>query len=274
MHDQLAGELAGPFEQLAVGAQAREPELGEAGLTCPEQLALAAQLKVLLGQLEAVCRLDERLQALAGIVGQLFLGARDEQAIGLFGAAADAATQLVELGQPEPVGLLDDHDRRVRNVDAHLDHGCRDEDVELARLEARHQLPPLGRAEAAVQETDAVLAEFPTSKPVRLGLCRARLRRLRLLDQRADDVGLPAGVEVLAQPPVRLRASFVGHPAGHDRLAIRRRLRDLGHRQIAVDGQRQRPRDRRRGHVEYVRRAAGGEGSALLDSRGAACGAA
>jgi hypothetical protein len=35
----------------------------------------------------------------------------------------------VELRETESVGLLDDHDRRVRNVDSDLDHRRRDEDV-------------------------------------------------------------------------------------------------------------------------------------------------
>ena len=52
-------------------------------------------------------------------------------------AAPDAAAQLVQLEQPEPVGVLDDHHRRVRDVDADLDHGRGDEHVELAGAEAR-----------------------------------------------------------------------------------------------------------------------------------------
>ena len=57
---------------------------------------------------------------------------RDEQAVALLGAAPDTAAQLVQLREPEAVGLLHDHDRRVRNVDADLDHRRRDEHVELA----------------------------------------------------------------------------------------------------------------------------------------------
>ena len=63
---------------------------------------------------------------------QLLLRPRDEQAVRLLGAAADAAAQLVQLREPEAVGLLDDHHRRVRDVDADLDHRRRDEHVELA----------------------------------------------------------------------------------------------------------------------------------------------
>ena len=70
-------------------------------------------------------------RACAG-VGQLVLRPRDQQAVRLLRAAADAAAQLVELREAEAVGLLDDHDRRVRDVDADLDHRRRDEHVELA----------------------------------------------------------------------------------------------------------------------------------------------
>ena len=47
--------------------------------------------------------------------------------------AADAPAQLVELREPEALGVLDDHHRRVGHVDAHLDHRRRHEHVDLAR---------------------------------------------------------------------------------------------------------------------------------------------
>ena len=118
----------------------------------------------------------------------------------------------MQLREPEAVGLLHDHDRRVRDVDADLDHRRRDEHVELPRLELRHQLAPLGRPQPPVHEPDAVALQLAVAQPLRLALGRARDRRLRLLDQRADDVRLAAVVEVLAQAPVRLaRAILVTH---------------------------------------------------------------
>src|SRR4029079_3560335 len=95
-------------------------------------------------------------------------------------------------------------------------------------------------------------------------LAAPRARRLRLLDQRADDVGLPALAQEPGQPAVRLRGAALLDPAGHHRPAGGGRLRDLAHRQVAVHGQRERPRDRRRGHVQDVRRASLGQGFALL----------
>ena len=48
---------------------------------------------------------------------------------------ADAPAQLVQLGDPEPVGVDDDHDGGVGHVDPDLDDGGRDEDVDLAARE-------------------------------------------------------------------------------------------------------------------------------------------
>src|SRR5581483_347479 len=59
--DQLLCDLARPLEQRTVGAQPCEAEVGEARLPRAEQLPLAAQLEIDLGQLEPVRRLDERL---------------------------------------------------------------------------------------------------------------------------------------------------------------------------------------------------------------------
>ena len=125
------------------------------GLLRAEQLPLAADLEVALGELEPVGRRDHRLEPLAGDVGELLLRPGDEQAVRLLRTAADAAAQLVELGEAEAVGLLDDHDRRVRDVDPDLDHRRRDEHVDLARLERRHDRAALGGLQPAVHAADA-----------------------------------------------------------------------------------------------------------------------
>ena len=53
-------------------------------------------------------------------------------------AAADAPSDLVELGEAEAVGVLDDEGVDVRHVDAGLDDGGADEDLRLARDHALH----------------------------------------------------------------------------------------------------------------------------------------
>ena len=168
--DQLLGELPGLLEQPAIAAQTREAKLREPRLTGAEELALAADLEVDLGQLEPVVRGHERLQPGQRRVGQLLLRPRDEQAVRLLGASPHPAAQLVQLGEAEPVGLLDDHDRRVRDVDTDLDHRRRDEDVELPGLEARHQVAAVGGLEPAVEQADAVALELAFLQPLGLAL--------------------------------------------------------------------------------------------------------
>ena len=57
-----------------------------------------------------------------------------------------------------------------------------------------------------MEETDAVAAELGTLQARSLGLRGTGLARLGFLDQWANDVRLPALVEMLAQTGVRSRA--------------------------------------------------------------------
>ena len=115
-----------------------------------------------------------------------------QQAHALGGAAADAAAQLVQLREAEALGVLDHHQRRVRHVDADLDHRRRDQHVDFA-----------ARRTPAI--TAALSSGFirPCSRPtansgsaaVELGMQRdgrLQLELFRFLDQRAHPVDLPA----------------------------------------------------------------------------------
>ena len=75
---------------------------------------------------------------------------------------------------------------------------------------ARHRLLLLARAHLAVQQHDAVVLELAAAQALVLGGRGARLQRLGLLDQRADDERLAAGVELLADALVGARALGVG----------------------------------------------------------------
>ncbi len=77
-----------------------------------------------------------------------------------------------------------------------------------------------------------------------------------LVDQRADDERLAAGPQLLAQLLVGASAAaLAGDDARVDRLAPSRQLAQRARVEIAVAGERERARDRRRGHVQHVRRA-------------------
>jgi hypothetical protein len=74
-----------------------------------------------------------------------------EEAVARVRAPPDATAQLVELRQAEAIGVLDRDHRRVRDVDADLDHGRRHEHVEAAGREAPHDAVLLVGLHATVQ---------------------------------------------------------------------------------------------------------------------------
>ena len=111
--DPLDQRAARVEQRLGVGArldreltvrrvlEGRDTEPRQAALGEAEHVALAAQLEVAFRELEPVADLGDRLQpGLRHLVGAV----RDEDAVRLDRPAADPAAQLVELGQPEPVG--------------------------------------------------------------------------------------------------------------------------------------------------------------------------
>ncbi len=125
-------------------------------------------------------------------------------------AAPDPPAQLVELGDAEALGALDQHHGRVRHVDPDLDHRRRHQHVGLPGGERRHRLRLLGRVHLPVDQPDAEVAQLAAAQP--LGLLPGRLAGHFLgdLDQRADDERLAP----LAQP---LPQEFVGAPRDRPR---------------------------------------------------------
>ena len=145
-------------------------------------------------------------------------------------AAADPPAQLVQLRDAVALGVLDEHHGRVRDVDADLDHRRGDEHVGAAGGERRHRLLLLARAHLAVQQHDAEVLELAAAQALELGRGGARLQRLGLLDQRADDERLAAGVAAprgCARRRARARArcaatcvSIGRRPAGSSRRTV------------------------------------------------------
>ena len=72
------------------------------------------------------------------------LGRIEEVGVRAHARPADAATELVELPEPEPVGAVDDERVHRRHVDAGLDDRRADEHVVLVLPEVEHH--PLERA--------------------------------------------------------------------------------------------------------------------------------
>src|SRR5690348_6694659 len=90
------------------------------------EVAAPPDLQVFLGDGESVVRLCEDVET-ARLVGALGC---DEDAVRLLRPTADPSSKLVQLSEPEDVRVEHDHDGRVRYVDADLDDGRRDEDLD------------------------------------------------------------------------------------------------------------------------------------------------
>ncbi|HVG95254.1 MAG TPA: hypothetical protein VND21_12455, partial [Planctomycetota bacterium] len=158
-----------------------------------EEVARAAQAQVLLRDLEPVVGARQHREA----VGRAGRRPVDEHAQAPDAAAPDAASELMELGEPEALRVLHDEHRRVGDVHPHLDHDRRDEHVEVAAAERLDRLVALGRLHAPVDEAHAA----PGQRAAPRLASRRRVpeaRAVRLLDQRVDDEGLAAGRELLA----------------------------------------------------------------------------
>ena len=158
----------------------------------------------------------------------------------------------MELGQPEAVRPLDEHHRRVRDVDTDLDHRGRDEHVVAPVPEVGHDGVLVPRLHAAVQGGDAQLGKDLLAESLRLFHRRLGLDRVRGLDQRADDEDLmPFGHFFAHQGVGRLPLGADVAP-GLDRDAPRRAMRQDRDVEIAVDHEVERARDRRGGHRQLV----------------------
>ena len=180
-------------------------------------------------------------------------------------AAADPAAQLVELGEAEALGMLDDHHGGRRHVDADLDHRGRDQDRQPAVGEGRHGRLALGALQPAVHQPDLAGEARAQQAMALLGVGEVDV--LGLLDQRAHPVDPRAGADHAADGFGHLADALEREGAGVDRLPAGRLLGELGDVEVAVGRQHQGARDRRRGHHQQVDRLAlGGERHALVDA--------
>ena len=132
-------------------------------------------------------------------------------------APADAATKLVELGQSESLRVLHEHDRRVGDVDPHLDHRGGDQHFGNSRPEPVHDRLLLPRPHPAVQELEAEVGEDLLLQPSRFPLGSPDLQAVGLVDGRADHKGLTPGGHLFPHPLVGLESlgRLPHHGGGH-----------------------------------------------------------
>ena len=170
-----------------------------------------------------------------------------EVGVGPPGAAADAAPDLVELGQAHPVRVLDDEGVDVGDVDAGLDDGGAHQDVRLPVHHGLHDGGQLLLGHLPVAGDDADLRPQHLLEPGGGGV--DALHPVVEVVHLAAPAQLPAD-GVLDDGPVVLQH------VGLHRLAVRRRLLQGGHVPQAAEGHVQRPGDGGGGEGQHVHLAA------------------
>ena len=238
---------------------------GRARLAGSKDVAFLAQAQVGLGKLETVGRVREGLQARSARVRE-FVAMHGDAQRGQ-GGASDAPAQLMKLGKAELLGVEDNHEGRLRHVDANLDDGCGDEEGCAPGGEILHDLRLDGRGRASRQLMDGDAGQGGVGAQVRgdlldrgEGACALLLGVgdvVRGVDARAHDVDATPLGDLLRGPRPRALhprgIGTVGEVGGH-RGAPRRHPAHACIVEISEDGHGDRSRNRCRSHDEFVNR--------------------
>src|SRR5215469_13335496 len=247
--DEVDGFAPRRFQNFRVAQDVGYAQGGQARLLRAEELARAAQPEIHFGNVKTIGRIHQGANALArGIVH--FLG--HEDAVALRSPTADTPAQLVQLREAEAFRLLDQHDGGVGHIHADFNHRGRDQDFDFALFEALHGSFFFVASEAAVYEAHGDLREDLAGEVLIHVLRRFHGLRFRLLDDRIDDVCLPALIHLLLQEAVDLLDAIGGGVFGDDGLSARRKLVDDGDVEIAVQGHGESARNGGGGHHEYI----------------------
>ena len=159
----------------------------------------------------------------------------------------------MELGEPEPLGVLHHHGRGLRHVDPDLDDRRGHEHLDSTVTEGGDGGGLRVSVHPPVQHPEPEPAQGPRGQLLRglqHGPPEPPPRYPRTHDEGALVAGRGGGDRVVGDSPP------IGTEALGDDIAPARALVQDREVEIAVERQREGPRDRRRGHGEQVRRAA------------------
>ena len=226
------------------------------GRACPiagvEQRALTAESQVLVGELEAVGRRGHRVQSSAGleVVG---LRVVDEEAVRGMLATPDAPAELMQLREAEASAF---------STSITVAFGTSTPTsitvVEISRCERPLRNSSIRASLSAGRIRPCSRSTVRSGKISRreafgLGLRGLHLRAVALVDRGAHDERLTSGLDLARTSRRRHGVRRGTHDARLDRLPPRRQLVEDDDVEVAVVGERERPRDRCRRHDEDVR---------------------
>ncbi|OIQ63137.1 hypothetical protein GALL_553240 [mine drainage metagenome] len=216
-----------------------------AGLLLAEQVAGAANIEIVRGQLEPRAQRLQRLQHLQpalGLRGDLLLRRQRKQRIGPQLRAPHPPAQLVELRQSEHVGAVHDQRVGVGNVEARLDDRGRKQDIVFAVIEGRHDVLDDSRRHLAMRDRDLHLRHVLVEKV---------LYPCKVFDPRNHVERLPSTV-AFAQQRFADHQRIMRRNEGADRQPVDRRRGDDGELAHACQRQLQRARDGRRAQRQHM----------------------
>jgi hypothetical protein len=170
----------------------------------------------------------------------------------LSGATPNAPAQLVELRETHALRILNDHQAGVRYIDANLDDGGCDEQLNKAVFECLHTALFFGGAHAAVNETDAQIREG-LNKHLVAHLGGFEIQDFGLFDERTNPIRLLAQLTRISYASDNFFTPGVGKGHRGNRLPSRRHFIDDRGIEVGVRGHRKRTRDRCCRHNELVR---------------------
>ena len=144
------------LDKLGILDDVYQPQPGGAMLAAAEDVTLTPQPQVVFRQLEAVGAFLHRRQPFQGV---RVLAARDQIDRPVALATANAAAQLMQLGQAEAVGIEYHHHRGVGHVYANLHYGGGYQDVYQPGAEVGHHLALLRWFQPAGHQGHAPVGE-------------------------------------------------------------------------------------------------------------------
>jgi len=188
-------------------------------LPSAEVVARAPQAQVFLSDFETIACLDQHPQALDNRRRRLVW--MQEPTLSLPSAPSDAASELMELTQPEALGVLDHHEVHLWNVDPYLDDRAPHQDGGSAIHEAPHRPPALIRGLSPVNDHHIVISDHGADGAAHR-LDPRDARTPVLINARAHDEGATTPTHFGGNPLDDLRSTRCSHEASLDSHRSRR----------------------------------------------------
>ena len=229
----MHGLGTGVLKYLSVAGKAGDSQIeGDSALLGSLHVPGSPELHVGFRDQESVVGLGHDSEALLCIT--LESGLAHQYTVALFSAPTYPATELMKLGESETLGILDNHDTRVRDIYPDFYHGRGDHNPGLSADEKIHLIGLLGGFELSVDHTYLNLRKG-VHHPLLPFLHAFECQFLILIDKGIDDIYLPSGLQFTPDKAVHLSPVHIRSEPCINRLSSGRKFVDHAHDEVAVD---------------------------------------